>query len=39
MSWPFEKGTGNGDIDRGLKSNRAYLVACFQDGGDAHDDR
>jgi len=39
MSWQFEKGTGNGDIDKGLKGNRAYLVACFQDGGDAHDGR
>jgi hypothetical protein len=39
MSWQFEKGKGNEDIDKGLKGNRAYLVACFQDGGDAHDGR
>ena len=33
------EGTGNGNMDKGLKGNRAYLVVCFQDGGDAHDGR
>jgi hypothetical protein len=39
MSWAFGMGMRNGDIDKGLKGNRTYLVACFQDGGDAHDGR